>query len=125
VNPDQVGETPETRQPVAYAHVDQTRTSSVNRVHRHLPPEDVPELLRHRFQILNLWRPIGNPALEWPLAFCDFRSVDPENDTYPMGLIYPDRKGETMGIKCSDRYEWKYVRGMTPDEIALIKWYVL
>ncbi|XP_006460560.1 hypothetical protein AGABI2DRAFT_192227 [Agaricus bisporus var. bisporus H97] len=120
-NPDQVGETPDTRQPVAQAHVDQTKKSSVTRVHRHLPAEDVPELLRHRFQILNLWRPIGNPALEWPLALCDFRSVDPDNDTYPVALVYPDHEGETMSIKPSDKHEWKYLRGMTPDEIVLIK----
>ncbi|KAF7760175.1 hypothetical protein Agabi119p4_10851 [Agaricus bisporus var. burnettii] len=120
-NPDQVGDTPGSRQPVAQAHVDQTRRSSIARVHRHLPAEDVPELLRHRFQIINLWRPIGNPALEWPLALCDFRSVDPKNDTYPVALVYPDREGETMCVKPNDKHEWKYLRGMTPDEIVLIK----
>ncbi|KAJ3562997.1 hypothetical protein NP233_g9224 [Leucocoprinus birnbaumii] len=119
--PGQTDSGPARRQPVNLAHVDQSYKASINRVHRHLPAEEVPELLKRRFQIINLWRPIGNPALDWPLALCDYRSVKPEKDTYPVALIYPDREGETLGVKYSPEHRWKYLRGMTPDEIVLIK----
>jgi len=91
-------------------------------VHRHLPPSEVPELLKKRFQIINLWRPISHPAWDWPLALCDYRSVNTVKDTVPISLIYPDTKGETLGIKYSEDYKWKYLYGMTPDEMVLIKW---
>ncbi|TFK37367.1 hypothetical protein BDQ12DRAFT_157158 [Crucibulum laeve] len=78
--PGQDGRDPKLRQPVSLAHVDQSIAASVARVHRHLPPSEVPALLQRRFQIINLWRPISHVALDWPLALCDYRSVDTEKD---------------------------------------------
>ncbi|KII85473.1 hypothetical protein PLICRDRAFT_178542 [Plicaturopsis crispa FD-325 SS-3] len=112
---------PTKRQPLGLVHVDQTPESAVDRVRRHLPADDVPTLLSKRFQIINLWRPIGHAALDWPLALCDFRSVDVKNDLVPVALIYPDREGETFGVKYNAGHRWKYLRGMEPDEVALIK----
>ncbi|KII85475.1 hypothetical protein PLICRDRAFT_56712 [Plicaturopsis crispa FD-325 SS-3] len=119
--PGEIDDGPTKRQPVALVHVDQTPESAANRVRRHLPADDVPTLLSKRFQIINLWRPIGHAALDWPLALCDFRSVDVKNDLVPVALIYPDREGETFGVKYNAGHRWKYLRGMEPDEVALIK----
>ena len=110
------------RQPVANVHVDQTTPASIHRVHRHMPEEDVPKLLEKRFQIINLWRPIENPAEDWPLALCDYRSVTPDKDLFTVKLIFPERVGETFGVNYNPDHKWKYLRGMTPDEIVLIKW---
>ena len=120
------GETdsPSKRQPVQQAHVDQTFAAAIARVQRHLPPDEALELLKRRFQIINLWRPISVPALDWPLALCDFRSVDDRNDVFPVALIYPDREGQTYSVKYNPDHKWKYLRGMTPDDIVLIKWCV-
>ncbi|KAJ3518940.1 hypothetical protein NMY22_g13432 [Coprinellus aureogranulatus] len=98
-----------------------TTKSSIARVHRHLPASDAPALLEKRFQIINLWRPINVPALEWPLGLCDYRSVNPEKDALPVALVYPDREGETYGITYNPNHKWKYLRGMTPEEVVLIK----
>ncbi|KAG6857023.1 hypothetical protein H0H87_010696 [Tephrocybe sp. NHM501043] len=119
--PGQIDDAPDKRQPVVQTHVDQTTKSSIARVHRHLPPDEVPELLKHRFQIINLWRPISNPAIDWPLALCDFNSVDVEKDTLPVALIYPDREGETYGITYNPNQKWKYFYGVTPEEAIFIK----
>lgn len=104
--------------------MDQTTASSVARVHRHLPPTEATSLVRKRFQIINLWRPILHAAVDWPLALCDFRSVDVNNDLMPVALIYPDREGETFGVKYNPNHQWKYMRAMTPEEFVLIKWLV-
>ncbi|KAM6503576.1 hypothetical protein JOM56_000519 [Amanita muscaria] len=118
--PGELDDSPDKRQPVQQAHVDQTTSASISRVERHLPGE-APELLKRRFQIINLWRPIDVPALEWPLALCDFRSVDPKTDVFPVALVYPDREGETFSVQHNPTHKWKYARGMTPDELVLIK----
>lgn len=116
-------ETPENRSPVKLAHVDQTAESATRRVHLHLPESDVPALLSKRFQIINLWRPIENPAWQFPLALCDFRTVANQEggDFVPSTLKYLDRDGETLAVKYNPQHQWKYVAGMTPDEIVLIK----
>ncbi|KAG6866317.1 hypothetical protein C0991_005784 [Blastosporella zonata] len=119
--PGEIDDEPTKRQPVSQAHVDQTTKASIDRVHRHLPAEEAPELLKRRFQIINLWRPISRPALDWPLGLCDYRSVDPKKDTFPVALVYPDREGETLGVKFNPNQKWKYFRGVTPEEAILIK----
>ena len=122
--PDVIESDPSKRQPAAQVHVDQTTKASIARVHRHLPADEAPELVKHRFQIVNLWRPINHPAWDWPLALCDYRSIDTKNDLVPSTLVYPDRVGETYGVKYNPNHKWKYLKGMRPDEFVLIKWYV-
>ena len=122
--PGEADDSPARRQPAGQVHVDQSAASAVARVHKHLPASDVPKLLERRFQIINLWRPIAVPALDWPLALCDYRSVDVKRDVFPVALIYPDREGETLAVKYNENYKWKYLHGMTPEEIVLIKWQV-
>lgn len=119
--PGEPDDSPQKRQPVPLVHVDQTTSSSIARVHRHLPPTEAPSLLRRRFQVVNIWRPISHAAVDWPLALCDFRSVDVKKDLLPVALIYPDREGETFGIKYNPNHQWKYMKAMTPEEFVLIK----
>ncbi|KAI5117231.1 hypothetical protein M0805_009268, partial [Coniferiporia weirii] len=121
--PGEIDDGPQKRQPVPLVHVDQTSASAVARVHRHLPPADAPGLLQRRFQIINLWRPIGRPALDHPLALCDFRSVDVKHDLVPSTLKYPDHDGETYTVRHNPAHKWKYLRGMEPNEVVLIKCY--
>jgi hypothetical protein len=121
-NPEDKEDTPDKRQPVSLVHVDQTPESATARVHRHLPASDVPALLSKRFQILNLWRPIGNPAFDWPLTLCDFKSVEMKRDLVRANLIYPDRDpGETFIVRFDEGHKWKYLFGMRPEEGVLIK----
>jgi hypothetical protein len=115
-------------------HVDQTPASAEARVNRHLPPSDVPDLLAKRYQIINLWRPIHHAAVDHPLAMCDYRSTlrlgvkdgkltTEGTDFVPLDVVYDDKKGEGFGVKFNPEHRWKYVRGLEPDELLLIKWY--
>lgn len=54
--PGEIDDSPQKREPVPRVHVDQTTAASVARVHRHLPAEEVPELLKKRFQIVSQLR---------------------------------------------------------------------
>jgi muconolactone delta-isomerase len=119
------GADPQKRQPVQIAHVDQTHAATIARVHRHLSEAEASQRVKRRFQIINLWRPIGHAAFDMPLALCDFRSVDVNNDLLPSRLIYADREGETFAVVANPNHKWKYVSGLRPDEYVLIKWWVL
>ncbi|KAL0566123.1 hypothetical protein V5O48_015893 [Marasmius crinis-equi] len=112
---------PRKRGPVPHIHVDQSSSASYNRVLQHLPEDEANELLKRRFQIINLWRPISHPAEDWPLAVCDFRSIDREKDLVPVDFILPDKVGETLAVRYNPQHKWKYLRGITPEEFILIK----
>ncbi len=78
------------RQPVRQVHVDQTPEAAVARVRRHLPPGEADGLLAGRFQIVNVWRPIGHAATDFPLALIDWRTMAPD-DLVRVDLLYPKR----------------------------------
>ncbi|KAL4928173.1 uncharacterized protein BDV17DRAFT_291918 [Aspergillus undulatus] len=106
------------RGPVQRVHIDQSYSASANRVSYHLP-EDAPKLLKGRYQIINVWRPI-KPILKDPLAVADAHSV-PDSDLVPIKLIYPDREGETYAVRANPGFKWYYRYGQTPDLVTLIK----
>ncbi|KAK8013074.1 hypothetical protein PG991_010449 [Apiospora marii] len=106
------------RGPVQRVHIDQSYRASLSRVSHHLPDE-ADALLRGRVQIINVWRPIATVRRD-PLAVAEASSVA-ESDLVPIGLIYPDRRGETLAVAYSPRHRFYYKRGLTPQEVLLIK----
>ncbi|KAJ9631692.1 hypothetical protein H2203_000091 [Taxawa tesnikishii (nom. ined.)] len=130
------------RQPVQQVHVDQTPKAAEVRVRRHLGA-DADELLKGRYQIINVWRPIGHAASDFPLAVIDWRTTSP-SDFVPVDLLYPlanrgadDDRGrevlpdpnstqstegyETFAVAPSDRHRFYYMKDMMPEEVMFIK----
>jgi hypothetical protein len=107
------------RQPATRVHVDHTANSAPQRVRAFLPYE-AEELLKHRVQIINLWRPIKHPVYDAPLAICDATTVSPD-DIVPSDLVYPKRVGETYNVRFGPNHCWYYVPQMQLDEVLLLK----
>jgi len=107
------------RQPAGRVHVDQTVRSGPQRV-RDLMGDQAEDLLRRRAAIINVWRPIARPAVDWPLAVADAASVDPA-DLIPSELRFQHRTGEIYGVAHNPAQRWYSVRAQRPDEALLIK----
>ncbi|KAG8156421.1 hypothetical protein KVR01_013762 [Diaporthe batatas] len=138
------------RQPVQQVHVDQTPRAAEARVRRHVPAGEADELLSRRYQLINVWRPIGHAASDFPLAVVDWRSTAPE-DLVKVDLLYPVRnrdigdekddrgkeilpdpakardttgyevRGETYSIAPNEKHKFWYMKDMTPGEAMFIK----
>ncbi|KIJ64624.1 hypothetical protein HYDPIDRAFT_112006 [Hydnomerulius pinastri MD-312] len=108
------------RGPVQRVHVDQTFVAAAERVRLHLGDE-AERLLKGRYRIINVWRPIGNPVAHNPLAVADYRTVNPDEDLISTRHIYPTREGSTFSVKYSQEHKWYYLSDQTPDEVTLIK----
>ncbi|KAK4694614.1 hypothetical protein P7C71_g2998, partial [Lecanoromycetidae sp. Uapishka_2] len=107
------------RGPVQRVHIDQSYKAGPERVTHHLPAEEASHLLKGRYQIINVWRPIKTIRKD-PLGVADATSV-PEGDLVPVQLIYPDRVGETFTVRPNEGHRWFYLREQTPGEVMLIK----
>ena len=117
-----VDRTPGTpRQPVTRIHGDYTELSGPQRV-RDLMGDEADDLLKKRFAIINLWRPIRGPLHDAPLAVCHAGTVAP-SDLVAQDLIYRDRKGEIYGLTYNPAHRWFYVPAMQADEVLLLKCY--
>jgi hypothetical protein len=109
------------REPVKYAHNDYTLKSGPQRV-RDLLPAEAEALLKYRFAVINVWRPIRGPVEEMPLAVCDARTIAPD-DLVPTDLKYPDRTGEVHSLAFNPAQRWYYFPRMRADEVILLKCY--
>jgi hypothetical protein len=106
------------RGPVQRVHIDQSYKAGPERVTHHLPNE-APTLLKGRYQIINVWRPIKT-ILKDPLGVAEASSVLDE-ELVPIKLIYPHREGETYSVRASKNHKWHYLNQQTPGEVLLIK----
>jgi hypothetical protein len=109
------------RQPVLRVHIDQTPASAEDRVRLHMG-DDAEELLKSRFRIINVWRPLNGPVADHPLAVADSRTVVDE-DLVAVEHRYPHRTGQTAGVKYNPGQKWYYWSGMTNGERLLLKCY--
>ena len=107
------------RQPVTRIHGDYTEVSGPQRV-RDVMGAEADALLRGRFAIVNVWRPIVGPLFDAPLAVCDAQSVT-EGDLVGQDLIYRDRTGEIYGLTFNPAHRWFYAPAMQSDEVLLLK----
>ncbi len=75
-----------------------------------------------RFSIVNVWRSIGDPVIDTPLAVCDSQSIS-TLDLVQARVIYPKREGEIYVLKHSSRHRWYYFPDMYHTEALIFKQY--
>ena len=105
--------------PSRQVHNDHTINSAPRRARDHLGPE-AEELLKGRFGIVNVWRPIRGPVLDSPLALCDARSFT-DDDLIASDLVYAHVRGETSRVAYNPAHRWYYFSEQQADEVLLIR----
>ena len=105
--------------PVRNAHNDYTEWSGPQRV-RDLLPDEADELLKRRFAVVQVWRPIRHPVQREPLAIADARSIGTK-ELFPSSRVYPDRVGEVYHCAYNPEHRWYYFPKMQRDEAIVFK----
>ena len=110
------------RKPARNVHSDYSEEGAKQRLIDTLGSEDAEVWSQGQYAFVNVWRPLGHPINSAPLGFLRPSSV-PQEDWLLLDLIYPDRKGQIMGIVHGPTHEWIYQSKMTPDEVAVFNIY--
>lgn len=91
-----------------------------------------------RFVAFSFWRPLTAPPHDWPLAVCDFRSVDPQegernvlvwcDEIPPSEKWFDPIEGEetfpaAFIFRHNPQHEWWYFSQMTPDDTLFLKFH--
>jgi hypothetical protein len=109
------------REPVRRVHNDYTEWSGPQRV-RDLLPDEADALLKRRFAVIQVWRPIRKPVSTAPLAIADARSLETKN-LIATERRYPDRVGEIYHITFNPEHRWLYFSEMRRGEALVFKTY--
>ncbi|KAK1240219.1 hypothetical protein MKX08_007661 [Trichoderma sp. CBMAI-0020] len=107
-------------QPTALAHIDFTAKEG-ERIIRVLFGNRAEEVLKGRWQAINVWKPIKGPLDDWPLGLCDARSVDFANDTIAGDIVFDDFVTENLQIFPSPNFQWYYVPDQNTWEALMFK----
>ena len=109
------------REVVRRAHNDYTEWSGPQRL-KDILPDEADELLKRRFAIIQVWRPIRYPVETHPLAIADARSVSPD-DFVISERRYPDRIGQTYVIGHNPAHKWFWFPRQARNEALVFKVY--
>jgi hypothetical protein len=116
-----LGEAQKIREVVQRVHNDYTEWSGPQRV-RDILPDEAEALLKHRFAIIQAWRPIRHPVETFPLAIADAPSLA-QDDLVISERRYPNRVGQTYVMKYNPRHRWYWFPRMRRDEALVFKVY--
>ncbi|MBD8878726.1 CmcJ/NvfI family oxidoreductase [Roseibium polysiphoniae] len=105
------------RKPARNVHSDYSPEGAEQRLADILGDEKAAEWSRGHYAFINVWRPLENPINSAPLGFVRPSSVS-ERDWILLDLIYPNRRGQIMGLAANDHHEWIYSSRMRPDEVV-------
>lgn len=109
------------REAVHRAHNDYTEWSGPQRL-RDVLPEEAEDLIKRRFAIIQVWRPIRRPVETDPLAICDARTVS-FDDFIISERRYPNRVGQTYVVSYNPKHRWYWFPRMRRDEALVFKVY--
>ncbi|MCF2905086.1 hypothetical protein L0666_08810 [Octadecabacter sp. CECT 8868] len=110
------------RKPARNVHSDYSLNGAKQRLIDVLGEETAAEWAKGHYAFVNVWRPVGAPINSAPLGFILPDSVE-KRDWILLDLIYPDRKGQILGLAANPDHRWIYRSKMTPDDVAYFNIY--
>lgn len=116
---DELRESKKIREVVRRVHNDYTEWSGPQRV-RDILPDEADELLKRRFAIIQVWRPIRYPVETYPLAMADAQTLSP-SDMIVSERRAPGRIGQTYAIKYNPAHTWYWFPRMRREEAYVFK----
>ena len=78
------------------------------------------------FEILNayhqsLWKSIQGPGNDWPLAICDFRTLNSASDTIASDVVYANGFMEIYRVYHNSAHRWYFLKDLGLDEAILFR----
>lgn len=106
------------RKPARNVHNDYSAAGAQQRLIDLVGEQKAAQLQDGAFAFVNVWRPVESPITSSPLGFIRPSSMNAD-DWMNIELIYPDRRGQILGVAANPNHEWFYQSHMHPDEAAI------
>jgi hypothetical protein len=110
------------RRPARNVHNDYSKEGIEKRLVDLLGEHRAAQFQDGHFGFVNVWRPIENTIMSSPLGFICPDSMNIE-DWMTIDLVYPDRKGEILGVIANPQHRWFYKSKMGIDEAIVFNIY--
>lgn len=71
--------------------------------------------------LCSVWRPLLGPNDDWPLALCDWTTIDPETDIRLNDALRRDRIDENSLLHFNEAHKWYYIKNQTPEDLIVFR----
>ena len=78
----------------------------------------VQNLKTHMYSV---WKSFQGPGNDWPLALCDFRTIDHNSETITADVVFVNRFTENQRLYYSPRHKWYYYKDLGQDEVIMFR----
>ncbi|KAI0811536.1 hypothetical protein GGR55DRAFT_105131 [Xylaria sp. FL0064] len=111
-------------QAVMVAHVDWTPESIEKKLRSVVGDEKTETILSGQFQFCHAWRPLLGPLRDYPLAVCDYSTVDPEADYEPCDDVHEIHgTDENYMVYHRSSHQWYVLLDQIVTEVLLFRQY--
>jgi len=115
-----------TRGPAQHVHCDNSPNFIPPRLKRLLAPEEYEQMLKSRYQVMNVWRPLIDHVEDWPLALADYRSIERDDEvdvTIFVKLKHEEYESPNIQLRYNSAHQWHFWSKQRNDEILCFKCY--
>ncbi|RYP81034.1 hypothetical protein DL770_006024 [Monosporascus sp. CRB-9-2] len=106
-------------QPALSAHIaDEIK----GRVHKYFK-EKAEEYGKRHYQIVNAWKPLEGPLRDYPMAYCDAKTMDPNTDLLTVDEVFPTVANEVYQVLYNPNHKWYYIPDQLDTELAIFAGY--
>ncbi|KAG4418992.1 hypothetical protein IFR04_007853 [Cadophora malorum] len=74
-----------------------------------------------RLATINFWTSFQGPGNDWPLALCDYRTIDYDTEAIAADRVYHNRFTENQRYYHSPEHKWFYVKDLGADEVLMFR----
>lgn len=107
--------------PVTHFHIDNDASTAEGSLKAALGEEEASRWLASgHWGIVNVWKPIGDPAYQYPLAVVDVTKVNWQRDVEVV-LTRNNYKNSINGLRFRDGFDYYYVKDLRADEALLFR----
>ncbi|CAI6089576.1 unnamed protein product [Clonostachys chloroleuca] len=118
--PDGHGQRVEFAQPAAVPHTDFSVAGALRRMAEILPGEE-DQYIHREFDLINVWKVLKGPNNDWPLAVCDYKTVDLSADTTANDALHLTGVGENWLLHHNNKQRWYYFSSMDIDDLIVFR----
>ncbi|KAI1359611.1 putative CmcJ-like methyltransferase [Xylaria arbuscula] len=117
--PSEKEETVKYEQPATVAHSDYTPEGAIQQLKGSFPGQEA-YFLDKEYDMINVWKPLVGPNNDWPLALCDYSSIQP-TDITRADVLHADRITENQLLYPSQQHRWYYVESQQPNDLIVFR----
>ncbi|OAP58458.1 hypothetical protein AYL99_07548 [Fonsecaea erecta] len=74
-----------------------------------------------RLITVNVWKSLQGPGNDWPLALCDWRTLDRPSESVVVDVVYSQDFTENESVYYSPRHKWYYFKDLREDEVIVFQ----